>query len=413
MNKEEFDKTNEELKEEIEKNNEQIVISDQRKTIINFNKFKYKADVTATFSFISSLVISLLTVILGKSESIVSLVSTIPVEAFPFIFAGGSLCGGIIGRKLFELKLKLKERLISFTTASTESEKLEEEVKYEIQLEKAKNRNKAIKKIIDSLNPNKLISSISLFDECNIINKKAILNKEELEKKIEELSVLLKEQNDELDLLTTQKVLLKKFLNVKDKSFQKSKEVTDLTCQGFGVAMCTGMPLFSLKAYPLSSISEFSVYLSLFAPVIAAIIGGCVYFKKRNKDNIKVFNNLNNELGENALPDKIKEDYCEEYDIDTKIESKIIEISIVGIQLQEYKRALESFTNDEDKKQILEPSVAKEHVIQATKEPSVKTTYNQDNSFGLIDEDLSVDTDMLAKKDEKYPSLVLRKDKLQ
>ena len=86
---------------------------------------------------------------------------------------------------------------------------------------------------------------------------------------------------------------------------------------------------------------------------------------KRNKDCEKAFNMLNSELGENALPDKIKEAYEEKQDLDAKLESKLREISIILSQLQEQKKVLELFADDDNEiEKTLEPTVSEEHTIE-------------------------------------------------
>ena len=53
MNTENFNKTNEELKTEFQKNNEQIKISDVRKKLSYVNQLEYKVIETIAFSLVS------------------------------------------------------------------------------------------------------------------------------------------------------------------------------------------------------------------------------------------------------------------------------------------------------------------------------------------------------------------------
>jgi hypothetical protein len=83
----------------------------------------------------------------------VSLLGVMPIESLPFVILGSSLVLGTIGSKILDNKIKPKERLKSFTTASTEVEKIEEEVKYAIELEKDKIEiNKIITKLNNEIN---------------------------------------------------------------------------------------------------------------------------------------------------------------------------------------------------------------------------------------------------------------------
>ena len=111
MKVEDFNKTTEELKREYQKNDEQINISDERKRISSANQFEYKALTTIGFSLLPYLGLVILFGGLTKNGVISSLIGTIPVEVFPLIIAGGSLCVGTIGRKTLEWRFKTKERI--------------------------------------------------------------------------------------------------------------------------------------------------------------------------------------------------------------------------------------------------------------------------------------------------------------
>lgn len=123
MKIEDFDKTKEELKKEIQKNNKQIVKSDERKRLASVNQFEYKVTEAMAFSLLPYLGLLLLLGMLTKNGFISTLTGTIPVESIPFIIIGSSLGIGTIGSKILEWKFKIKERLKKFTIAKTQSEK--------------------------------------------------------------------------------------------------------------------------------------------------------------------------------------------------------------------------------------------------------------------------------------------------
>ncbi len=130
---------------------------------------------------------------------------------------------------------------------------------------------------------------------------------------------------------------------------------------------------------------------------------------KRNKNYKDAFNVLNHELGENALPDEIRDAYKEQQDINVKIEDKIREISIVGVQLQEQKRNLETFLTDRSQKEhTMEPSISKEHIIEDQKKD---TNFGQvqEEMMSFRDEDIFVGTEIESQVEERGSSLVLRK----
>ena len=338
MKTEDFKKTNEELQEEIKKNNKQIAVSDERTRMAKVNQFEYKFGTTLGFSMVPYFVEIILFTIFTSNGTMASITNTIPVESLPLIITGSSLGIGTIGRKILEWKFKIKERFKSFTTAKTQYEKIQEEIKYAVELEKANNRNKAIQETMDSLNSNQSILN-SLSNRYDINDKNVPQTIEESKKIVDELSMLLNEKYNELDVLTTQKVLHERFWKVRTKGQPSMDIMMSAMMGGLLSMMYVDMPFIMM------GISETLTYNSLpaalitcFAPLVAGITGVSGYMIKRNKDYMKVFNNLNNDLDENALPEKIKEPSEEQQDIDAKIESKIREISVAGTQLQEQKR---------------------------------------------------------------------------
>lgn len=403
MKVEDFNKTTEELKREYQKNDEQINISDERKRISSANQFEYKALTTIGFSLLPYLGLVILFGGLTKNGVISSLIGTIPVEVFPLIIAGGSLCVGTIGRKALEWRFKTKERLKAFTTANTQSEKLQEEVKYTVDLEKARNRNKAIQQAIDSLSSNQSILE-SLSSRYDIKDRTIPQTEEDAKKRAEDLSELLKDKHTELDILTTQKILHEKFWRVRTKG-QKVMEISLAGMLGGLFIMTYGqMPLLIVSDYLASSSS-----ISIFVPFVGGIVGFSGYMLKRNKDYINAFNHLNNELGENALSDKIKNVYEEQQDIDAKIENKIREISMVEIQLQEQKRINEAFSTDSSKKeQTMESVASKRHTAEETEKDTI-FGYGQEELMPFMTEETLVGIEAGPQIEEKGPSLVLRK----
>ncbi len=398
MKIEEFNKMNEELNEEINKNNEKIIINSERINILNANQAELKAIITIALSVLTLLGL-VFAIIAGIKGNIPAFTRFISGKTFPLVMVGCSLGVGTIGRKLLERKIKLKEKLKSFTSANTHSEKLEEKIKYEIELEKAKNRNKAILQSLDSLKLRQLILK-SLASKDNISNKKTPQTMKEAQKEAKELSVLLKEKEEELDLLTNQKVLYEKFWRIRS---IVERVVGAIGCGLIGgcfTMACFDVPLLLLQNYG----SVFSGLSFVLAPFIIGTVGVSGYVIKRDKDSKKVFDNLNEQLGENALPDKEKKAYEELKDIDAKLKRKIREVSILKIQLQDQKKVLESFKSAEtEKEQILEPSVEQKNTIQNPKEVN---TYNQDYLYEYIDRSPSINTDM---ETEKGPTLSLRK----
>lgn len=410
METEDLKKAKKELQKEIKKNNEQIATNNERTRMAKVNQFEYKVVETLIFSMLPYCCWFVLFLILTQNGTMASILSTIPTESLPFIIVGSSLGIGTIWRKISDWKFKIKERLKAFTNAKTQSEKLQEEVKYAIELEKSKNRNKAIQQTMNLLNSNQSILN-SLGNECDINNKFVPKTREDSQKRVEKISMLLNEKYDELDVLTTQKVLHKKFWKVRT-----SVRVMDVMLTGMlgGIfaTMVSDMPLImiGMSGNSLTTYSPVSSsLLFILAPIIVGTAGSSVYMIKRNKDYEKTFNILNGELGENALPDKIKEAYEEQQDIDAKIANQMREISIVEIQLQEQKRIMESFADDGNEKiETLEPSVSKKPIIEEIRKNTI-FEHNQEDLMTFMDKDLFGVSEREPQIEENGPSLVLRR----
>lgn len=404
MKDEGFIKINEELKNRIQKNNEQINIYDERIRLSSVNQFEYKAIITIIFSLLSFFTLLFLPEILTKSGIIASLTRAIPTESFSLIITGCSLCVGTIGRKILERKFKIKERLKQFTTANTQSEKLQEEVKYTVELEKAKNRNKVIQQTLDLLNSNQSILN-SLSHRYDMNDRTMPQTLEENKKGVEDFSKLLKDKYTELDILTTKKILNENFWKVRTKG-QKVKDTMMTGMLGGLFTMIYGnLPHLIVMGYIPSS-----GLMPLFTPFIAGFMGAIGYMIKRNKDYIHVFNNLNNELGENALPDEIKEEYEKHQDTDAKIENKIRDISKNEIKLYELKRIMETFiTGSEDKEKTIKISFSKKHTIENPKKVPI-FGYNQEDLMAFMDENIFVGAERKPQVEEIKRTLNNRKN---
>ena len=409
MKTEDFNKTKDELQEAIKRNNQLIAVSDERTRMARVNQFENKFGTTLGFSMAPYLGIFVLFAILTSNGTMTSITNTIPVESLPLIITGSSLGIGTIGRKIIEWKFKTKERFKSFTTAKTQYEKIQEEIKYAVELEKANNRNKAIQETLNSLSSNQSILN-SLSNRYDISDKNVPQTIEESKKIVDELSMILNDKYNELDVLTTQKVLHEKFWKVRTKG-QSSTDIMIAAMMGGMLSMLyVDMPfIFMQMSETLTNFSFSSSLMGVFAPLVAGMAGISGYMIKRNKDYIRVFNNLNNDLNENALPEKIKEAREEQQDIDAKIESKIREISIAEAQLQEQKRIMESFAdNSEGKKKKLETSVSKEHTIEETRNDTI-FEYTKESLTAFMDEDIFAGAEILPQIEEKGPSLTLKR----
>lgn len=340
MKIEDFSKTKEELEEQKKQNDGQIYVSDERTRMAKVNQFECKAYTTLMFSMIGYLPLFLASGILVNSLGASAITSIFPGFSFPIALVGGSLGIGAIAKTLMYKKIKLKERLEAFSTAKTQADKLEEEIQYQIELEKANNRNKAIDQTLAVLNSNEsLLRTIS--SRYDINNRNTPQTEEETKRKIEELSTLLKEKYDELDLTTTKKVLHDRFWRIRVKS---QKNIDIMIASIFSSLFTELFFMFPIMLVS-DAIAANSMFLSsggAFVPFIAGAVGASGYIAKRNRDHKKVFNNLNSKLGVNALEDEINYVYNEQQELTSLIEGITRDISLAEVQLKEQQRALEA-----------------------------------------------------------------------
>ncbi len=400
--KEEFHRTIKELKEEIQKNNEQIKISEKRKRKAKNNQFEEKFTKTLGSSLLPYLGFLILSEELTKNGIMLRLIEIIPVKSFPFIIVGSSLCIGTLIRKIFEQKFKIKEALKASTTAKNQSEKIQEEVKYTIELEKAKNRNKAIQQSINSLSSNLAVSNfLSIKYDINDKNKQ--LTEENAKKRVEVLSVLLKDKFTELDVLTIQKILHEKFWRIRSTS-QKIIDIIIFGMMGGLFTMTYGeLPILVLKDF-IPSLSTAHLFTPFF--VGATVVSG--YMIKRNKDYLNAFKNLNNELGKNSISNRTKELNEEQQALNSKIENKIRKISIIISKLQEQKRFIESILeNSTEKVKTIDSTIVKKQSFESTKK-NAAVEYNQENLMPSY-EDIFTEVKKL-EMETKGHSLVLRRN---
>lgn len=353
MDIKDFEKSKKELEKAKKQNNEQIAISDERTRMAYANQLENKGAITLLISLFSYVVLFIVTAIIIASLDTSVITSVLNGFSYSIALFGGSLAIGTLANILFiDKKFKTKERFKSFSTAKTQAEKLEEEVHYKIELEKAKNRNRAIDETINLLDSNQsMLSEISTRFDSN--NKNAPKANENVEQKVKELSVVIKEQYDKLDLFTAQKVLHDKFWKVRQK-FQRRVEM-------LMSPVMIGALLMFLAEIPMVLLRDtISVSLPMmFIPFGVGVVGSGVYLLKRKKDYKKAFNNLNAMLGEYALSDNLDETfenpYEEEKEIETLIKNKIRDISVLEVQLKEQQRVLEAIilrqtkSNDDNK----------------------------------------------------------------
>lgn len=227
-----------------------------------------------------------------------------------------------------------------FSKAKNQKEKIEESTRYEIEKEKLKNINKILKKNYNDLLANEnLINSLS--ESYNITEKNIDeRTKEEVANNIENINNILQKKQQELDIATTKSVLIEKFWRVRNK-FNIFFDVIGIGM--LGALLCTllyGMPIVYINE--LENIQNSTGLFSVLAP---AIIGNLVcggYCVKRISHHTSAFKTINNELGDNTLPEF--SNYEKDKQIDKDLKNAINETCAVKLKLELEKQKLNNIS---------------------------------------------------------------------
>ena len=392
MKREWFERIKSELEKEKEQNNEQILINSKRAKLSQLNQFELKAQLTFAFSMFGFVGVFAVGMFLTKIFGSIAITNIIPAEIFPVISVGGSLAIGTIINKMVYKKQKIKERFKAFSTSKTQTDKLEELVYYQTELQKKHNRNKVIDEAINVLNSNQsVLSKISI--RYDLIDRNSPKTEEEAKQSITKLSSFVKERYEQLDLLTT-----KEFLN---NSFGKVNPDIIATFLSLMVGMMmvsfvtSLIPTWMLKDVIMNGSLYFNVsQLVVFGP----IIGTGMYMIKRIKDHKKVFNKLNVQLENNVLIDKL----------DKSIDTQIRELSVALVQLKEQEKILETIIEDKSKTNANNQDLEK--TMQHITEEKIRLNQLESPEQFILETalDTSETVDELEPQ-EKGPSLVKRR----
>lgn len=248
-----------------------------------------------------------------------------------------------------------------------------------------------------------LESNQLILSKYDLKDKNKSQTAEEAKKSVEELSAIIEEQYKELDVCTVQNVLYNRFLSERRKSVTQSNVILFLTA-------ATLLPFGTIMLIPGES-AVMTLFMT-FAPTVVGAIGSGVYVLKTNKNNKKIFNKLNSQLGENSLEKNI----IKTNEIDSMIKKQVRNISLTKVQLQESKRYLDTYVTEEDKKkEILEQNLYKSEITredilnnsnkynECDDRVCMKQFYNDEEYERHIESSLN---STLLSEDEKGPKLV-------
>lgn len=342
------------LKEEYNSLLEEAKCEEKIIKTIKDNKFESKLTV---FAGCSVLPLILLFSLIGFLK-----IPVVPIpELVSLTLLGGSLGVGAVFTKMIGKKFKLKERLNKITSSQTQQELLEEEMIHQIKYELAKNKMDIIDQAINNINSkNEMINSIS---PNYIVSYNTNLNIDEINSNINNLKTKLSESFKELAILTKKCVLSNNFYNDRDRI---QSIVNTLV-----ISLMFGSFLMLLWNFPIFSIAGSVNMLNLFLPIPLAGAVGAGYIIKRTKDSNKVFDKLNAELNEDALP---KKPDIEETSITEKqLAQKMKDISVLYTELVEQQELLKV------KEEENQDSKESKKVVYNNINPEVELSYEYDD----------------------------------
>lgn len=346
------DKIKQELEEELdeiydseEKILEKIKILNQT---TNDSKFK-KTNVIAILALIPSLIA------VAPSMIFFEELIAFPMTACCTIGTISSIALGYITQAL--ITSRAKEKTKEFSNFKNNKEILEEISKYEIEIEKNKNKENILNKIYDRIDVNQNLQNNNSF-YFHQSDKYEKLSFENLIEEQEKLTSIYNEKLEQLDILTKKMYLEKK---LKRYSERKTR-IGDIIWHTF----LMNVPFWCLIGCPLALELNMNTtinnlfelvknFMVCYSPSLIITPLALPYLNKRNKDYISVFNNLNQSLEENV----IFEEQTSQQETKTMtveelthlIKMQIEEIVEIGIKLKKVtyiiqKRELENASND-------------------------------------------------------------------
>lgn len=360
MNDNDFEKSKNEVEKLKNYNIETVLVNDEKSRLLRANSIDSKVETTLMFSSIGAVLLNVLSTIqLPGSFGYSTVASAFSGVSYPIFLVGGSIAIGSAARIALEKKFRIKERLNAFSKAHTRNEKLEEEIYYQIEKEKANNRNKVINVTVESLNNEQMMVN----DPNNEydLNNKNLNSKKEIESELDDLSNQISKKYNELDVLTAQKVLFDRFYKINKRSSKITQTLIVAVLGALFTLIAVSFPtLIIMNKALVNSVSSLFI-ASLSLPVLS-IVASSVYMAKKNKDYANVFEKLNCMLGNNTLKKSFTN--CYENPYNELINQKINDISCDELQVQENKRLLDKcILNGNDKDEAMSKKPQKSCVM--------------------------------------------------
>jgi len=344
---------NENIISEIKKNNELIQTKKEEKSKIpKINALKTKINNIAKY-FIGTYVFLNLLLLIGGATLLTSLV---PASFSPFIVGITSMGIGCSIERITNKDKKSNQSI--FSLFKNRFKNYKKRVDYSLEIEKLKNKNTVMKQVKELINTNPVF--IKMYTNDDFMTN----SKEESEEKIKKISTNLKEKYNEIDKLTTKKVLIKYFWECLTKN-QLFEDIMLAGYQGTIFSMiCCYLPLIVFKDYIVLS-SAIAHILPIIGPIILGFAGGSAYVLKRNKDYQKVFDEVNNEY-DDLFPEKIENPNLEIKIANLYMNKTLKELFVAESQLRVQEKVLESFTRKDGKNEVQdEPIIGDEKKVDS------------------------------------------------
>lgn len=281
MNTNNYEKIRKDLTNQLEINSSKIKELESKINILRINTTKNKIQNILLISIIPTIIYLLISPILITSK--------IPLIVLKYIPLTLSILIGVISEKIIEKKSHHQNK---FSKSKKEIDKIEEQAKYEIELEKLINRNKVLTNTIETIEDN------------NISSKRNYNLENELQK---------------LDIISTQNSLRKSFHRIRNKYQKLYLNISIPLIFSCIVTFLINYP--TLVLYGTISISE------LLIPLLISEVISNIFISKEEKQYKKVWNKLKG----NSLAD-IEEDN-EEENISTSIDRQIEKVSKIEKQV--------------------------------------------------------------------------------
>ena len=234
-----------------------------------------------------------------------------------------------------DLRNKLKVK----STAETRTKRIEEKVSIRIELKKLENRIKLLSRVIEAYDTNISLAKYKITPSSELTISKIEANNQEL-------LTLLNKEYEKLDVLSTKMVLVKEFKTERLKGLNKYDFGPFPLAGGLVGAVAIGIPFPEILNLPFTLTN---LSLSIGIPFVVGFSATTYVMVKTIKQRIEVFNNLNNQLGDEYLSIENNDAFEEYTEIEKLIDNKVHEIMIILMNQKENEMILEYLQKEKTK----------------------------------------------------------------